>query len=227
MYRWLIYIIFYLTPFQGFAQYGSISGIITDETNQPIRDVKVVVVNSPINTLSDSNGFMLEGLQPGFVDVKIAEEGYITAMYTNVPVKADSIIKLNVKLQPNLHVNPIRKEYNVANTVHFADSVTFCRIVGTITNGKKPINAKVKIYKEGVLIQEMVTDIQGNYSISLKEGGEYTLDVTSKYKGPHRSAHYYPNVIYSGVILKPGYSANISFKMPLNNWLEVIEVTAY
>ncbi len=82
-----------------FAQTGSISGKVVDETNQPMPSATVLVKGTTKSTSADVNGnFKLTGLTNGTVTLEIRFLGYLTS--TQV-VNLNGTAVVNVSMRPN------------------------------------------------------------------------------------------------------------------------------
>jgi len=82
-----------------FAQTGSISGKILDETDQPMPSATVAVQGTQKSTATDVNGnFKLTGLANGKITLEVRFLGYMTA--TRI-VDLNGTATVNVSLKPN------------------------------------------------------------------------------------------------------------------------------
>ncbi len=82
------------------AQYGKITGVITDqESKEPLVGANVVVEGTSLGAATDLNGsYVILNIAAGTYTVKASYIGYQTITITNVKVLADLTRELNIKL---------------------------------------------------------------------------------------------------------------------------------
>ena len=77
-----------------FAQNGQIKGKITDASNnEPIPFANVLVVGTQTGAVSDLDGkFIITGLNPGYVNLKVSFVGYKTKITSDIMLPSPLII---------------------------------------------------------------------------------------------------------------------------------------
>ena len=99
---WIIFMIT-MNSFSLFAQTGSISGKITDASNNEVLiGANVLVVGTTTGASSDIDGiYSIRGLAPGKYQLKISYISYQTIIVNNVEVKENQDNQINVPLHPS------------------------------------------------------------------------------------------------------------------------------
>ena len=85
-----------------FAQNGQIKGKITDASNNnAIPFANVLVEGTQIGAVSDLDGnFIITGLNPGYVNLKVSFVGYDTKISSDIMVNNNNIPFIEIKLEP-------------------------------------------------------------------------------------------------------------------------------
>lgn len=97
--QWMLLCAMLITSSIAFAQTGSITGKVFDETNQPMPAATVVVQGTPKSTSTDINGsYKLTGLKNGTLTLEFRFLGYVTV--TRV-VELNGTATVSVTLKPN------------------------------------------------------------------------------------------------------------------------------
>src|ERR1700722_6687073 len=95
------FILFYLLcPFAAFAQYGSITGVVTSaDSKKPIAGASVFLSNSSAGTASRDNGaFTLASLRPGQYTLVVSSLGYQD--YDKTVLVGPEPLKIDVEMKP-------------------------------------------------------------------------------------------------------------------------------
>lgn len=102
MNKLLISTIFSLLLSFGWAQNGSIKGKIADaKNNDPIPFANVIVEGTQIGSTSDLDGnFIITGLQPGYVNLRVSYVGYKTKISSDVLVSNSKTPYIEIELEP-------------------------------------------------------------------------------------------------------------------------------
>jgi len=97
----LILGILLVIPYSAGAQTGSISGVITDNLQNPVPLARVSVNGTIEAAITDINGYyLIENLSPGFYDISINHSEYHRTVAAGVEVIADSTNSVDVELLP-------------------------------------------------------------------------------------------------------------------------------
>jgi hypothetical protein len=85
-----------------FSQKGQIKGKVTDESNNAaIAFANVVVVGTQIGAVTDLDGnFIITGLEPGYLNLKVSFVGYQTKVSSDIMVNNNNIPYIEIKLKP-------------------------------------------------------------------------------------------------------------------------------
>ena len=91
-------------PAHGQAVYGSISGVVTDNTNAVLPGVTVTITSLERKTsdevVTNESGFYLKDrLLPGLYEVRGGLSGFKQAVFSNVTVNVDTNTPLNIRLE--------------------------------------------------------------------------------------------------------------------------------
>ena len=86
------------------------------------------------------------------------------------------------------------------------------------SNGDALIFANVVLFKNGVLVTGVQSDLDGNYVFSSVDPGTY--DVEASYTG-------FPTQRQTGVVILAGKAIRLDFKLDVGLMLDIIEVKAY
>lgn len=86
-----------------FAQNGQIKGKVSDiANNDPIPFANVVVDGTQIGATSDIDGnFIITGLQPGYINLRVSYVGYQTKISSDVLVSNNNVPFIEIKLVPS------------------------------------------------------------------------------------------------------------------------------
>lgn len=108
----VILFVFFTSAYYLFPQSdtsGSLTGIILDaETQQPVRDAILTLVNIDKNTASDSNGkFTFKDIPLGTYQMKISCTGYETTIKTDLVVLSSRPSLVTVELIPKSYITEI------------------------------------------------------------------------------------------------------------------------
>src|SRR5207253_406234 len=77
---------------------GGITGLVVDEAIRPLADARVLLVQSKLHNVTDSQGlFAFSGLEPGAVTLTVEKTGYVAVTQT-VTVAAGAATKVKVVL---------------------------------------------------------------------------------------------------------------------------------
>ena len=84
--------------------YGSLVGIITDQSGAVVPGARVTVINSATNQSrtvdADSTGtYTVSALTPGNYRVRVSQSGFQDSITNDAPVTINSVTRVNVKLQ--------------------------------------------------------------------------------------------------------------------------------
>ena len=86
----ILLILSFVTFYTSLAQTGSISGKVTDQRNNPLANVNIVLSNTSLGTTSDNSGnYQIEDLAPGSYTLTFSMIGY-TTQTASVTVRANS-----------------------------------------------------------------------------------------------------------------------------------------
>ena len=96
-------LIFLFTSFTVFAQTGTITGVVIDETNnEPIPFATVGVVDTQIGMNTDIDGkFTITGLNPGFVRLQVFIVGYEKKFSPEILISNTSVPYIEIKMHEN------------------------------------------------------------------------------------------------------------------------------
>ncbi len=113
------------------AQNGKIKGKITDAYNhEPISFATVIVEETQIYTTSDEEGnFILTGLTPGYVKIRVTFMGYLPTLSEDVLVSNNKTPYVEIEMKPSdykinevlVTVDPFQKEQE-AEKIYFYTS---------------------------------------------------------------------------------------------------------
>ena len=86
-----------------YAQKGQVKGKVTDATNnKPIPFSNVLVEGTQTGAVTDLDGnFIITGLEPGFINLKISFVGYQTKISSDIMVSNNNIPYIDIQLEPS------------------------------------------------------------------------------------------------------------------------------
>jgi hypothetical protein len=97
-----VYILFLLViaSLLGFAQKGSLEGLVVNPiNNQPVPFANVVVYGTTIGSVTDLDGrFMFFGIEPGFIKVQVSSIGFETVVSSDIMVTNARTAFIEIKL---------------------------------------------------------------------------------------------------------------------------------
>jgi hypothetical protein len=87
--------------FYGFAQDASVSGVVKDaQNNEPVSFANVIVKGTQIGGSTDIDGkFLIEGLEPGYIQLEVSFIGYKTKLSADVLVSKSRTPYIEVLLE--------------------------------------------------------------------------------------------------------------------------------
>ncbi|OCX52080.1 SusC/RagA family protein [Mucilaginibacter sp. PPCGB 2223] len=145
--KWMLLCSMLIISAMAFAQNGSITGKIVDETNQPMPAATIAVQGSQKSTSSDANGnYKISGLNNGTITLEFRFLGYVTVTRT-VTLNGSAVV--NVGLQPNTKsLNEVvvigygtQSKKDVSGAITTVSSKDFQ--TGTVTSPEQLIQGKV------------------------------------------------------------------------------------
>ena len=85
------------------AQSGQIKGTVKDATNNdPVSFANVLLVGTQIGSTTDLDGnFIITGLQPGYISLRVSFVGYDTKISSDVLIDNTNIPFIEIKLEPS------------------------------------------------------------------------------------------------------------------------------
>ncbi len=91
--------LFLLLGFLFAGENGKIAGTITNENNEPLIGVNVILKGTSLGAATDSNGdFFIINIAPGMYDIQLSMIGYQKLEIKDVLVKSDLTSRINAKL---------------------------------------------------------------------------------------------------------------------------------
>src|ERR1700744_5362182 len=105
--KYMLLCAFLMMSVMAFAQKGSIKGKVTDETNQSMPGVSVVIDGTTIGATTDANGiYTITGVTPGKYTLTAKFVGYIASK--QVATVGSSVMTINFSLKPeNTNLNEV------------------------------------------------------------------------------------------------------------------------
>jgi hypothetical protein len=84
--------------------YGTVVGVVEDPSGGVIPGASVTIVSPLTNvkrqTASDANGaYRFADLPPGIYDLSVTQPGFATFRRTGIPVRADAVVRVDVRMQ--------------------------------------------------------------------------------------------------------------------------------
>ena len=85
------------------AQTGEVRGVINDAANNdPIPFANIIVDGTTIGSTSDLDGnFIITGLKPGYINLKVSYVGYQTKITSYVLISNSNIPFIEIKMEPS------------------------------------------------------------------------------------------------------------------------------
>jgi len=184
---------------QAYAQYGKISGKITDvETEQPLIGADVTAVGTAKGGFANEDGqYFILNLRPGTYKIKAHMVGYKTVIKTGVNISINKTTFLDFELK---------------SSAIMGDSVTVV--------AERPVIRKDKTHSSTVMSSEQVTDapIEGlREAVDLVAGISRSSDGTFQVRGgPTDDLKFYIDGVEQdkSAIARPGYGNNLDNR----NW---------
>jgi len=139
---------------------GSVIGKITDAvTGDPIAEAAVGIQGTSLETLSNSDGqYQITGVAPGSITVTVVKSGYLSVAGSAQLNAGQTLI-----FSPEL--------YTTGSALILVSGVV------SAADGGEPLEGAEVVITQGAAIFGAVTDVQGAYSISGLEPGEFQITV--------------------------------------------------
>ncbi len=189
-----------LLNFSSFAQLGSISGLITTESKEPLPGASITLVGTVRGVQTNAKGqYILKGLKPGQYTIKVSFVGYKTS-------QQEVNVKEGEQLEANFALSDVTELQGVSVTAQSGvKGNTFLPQVNeyTITAGKK---------NEVILLDNLQANLAMNNSRQIfsrtpgisvweSDGSGIQLGVASRGLSPNRSWEF--NVRMDGYDITP------------------------
>ena len=145
---------------------GTLAGVVRDSVSGlGIAGATVEVYNGATlvgTTTTDGNGNYTLNVPPGSsYTVQVSDAGYNTLTQTNVTVAGNATTSLNL------------------NPQEIVTQGTLEGVVRNFVSGLGIAGATINVYDDATLIATTTTDANGNYSVEVDTGNDYTVEINS------------------------------------------------
>ena len=178
-----------MQPVSAQVLYGSVVGTVSDSSGGIIPNANVTIsskqTGSSKSDLSDGAGrYSLGNLSPGKYDLKVALAGFRTSTITEIDVRPDEIIRLDVKLEVGqltdsvtVEASAITLQTEKADTHGVIDSKAIANLpIGGYRNYQSLINLVPGATPAG--LQNSITDTPGRALRTNVNGGNANTNIT-------------------------------------------------